>query len=254
MNENLILVVDDEPDICVEISGFLSNKGYQTIIAHDGIEALKLFREQGPVLVLTDYKMPLMDGMELLKNIKSLNKDVHVVLLSGAADSRTIVEAMKENAFDFIPKPIDLNNLIMIIKTAIEKTLAARNQGALRRASSNLVREVAEIGDEFTVLYFTQDMDEYSTPKYDLYIRKLVYEHTIKKNLIIFLKNIEYFNNMGLNLLIGIQDFLKEKGYTLFLCSLSPPVDFYLSNLGYISHFNIESTVDSIVERVRLST
>ena len=66
MNENLILVVDDEPDICGEISGFLSGKGYHTVIAHNGKDALKMFRDQKPVLVLTDYKMPLMNGIDLL--------------------------------------------------------------------------------------------------------------------------------------------------------------------------------------------
>ena len=173
--------------------------------------------------------------------------------MSGAADSTTIVEAMKEDAFDFIPKPIDLNDLLSTVRTAVERTLTKKNRDALRRVSSSLVSEVGEVGDNFTVLYFTQDMDEYSAPKYDMYIKKLVNEHLMKQNLILFLKHIRYMNNMGLNFLINIQDFLKEKGYTLYLCSLSSAVDFYLRSLGYLSHFNIESTVENVVERVQIS-
>src|SRR5271157_820343 len=122
MNEKLILIVDDEPEICEEISGFLSHKGYPTIVAHNGRDGIKLFNEQKPILVLTDYKMPVMNGIELLKRVKIIDNDIHVVLISGAADGKIIVEAMKENAFDFLSKPIDLNSLMLVITIAIGKT------------------------------------------------------------------------------------------------------------------------------------
>jgi anti-anti-sigma factor len=252
MNEKLILVVDDEPDICGELSGFLSSKGFQVIIAHNGKDGSKLFKQHQPILVLSDYKMPVMNGIEMLKEIKALNKDIHVVLISGAADGKTIVEAMKEDAFDFIPKPIDLNELIKVVSAAIKKTLTKLAQDSVRRVSVNLVHDVASIGEDITVLYFNEDMDEYSVNKYDTYIKNLLNERSVKKNLVLFMKSVKYINNMGLNYLINLNDYLKQKGFNLFLCGLSQQVDFYFRNLGYLDYFNIDSTVENIAERVKM--
>jgi anti-anti-sigma factor len=253
MNEKLILVVDDEPEICNELSGFLSSKGFQVVIAHDGKEGVQLFQQHKPVLVLSDYKMPVLNGIEMLKRIKTINKDVHVVLISGAADGKIIVEAMKEDAFDFIPKPIDLKDLMKVITTAISKTLSKPAQDKSRRSNTDLVLDVTSIGDAITVLYLNEDMDEYSVNKYDAYIKNMLSESSIKKNLVLFFKSVKYINNMGLNYLINLNDFLKQKGFNLFLCALSQQVDFYLRSLGYLDYFNIESSVDSIAERVMTS-
>lgn len=253
MNERLVLVVDDEPDICGEISGFLSMKGYQVIIAHNGKDAIKLFRQHQPILVLSDYKMPVMNGVELLKEIKSLNKEIHVVLISGAADAKIIVDAMKENAFDFLIKPIDLVKLLEIVNAAITRTQAKLAQDAMRRVSYSLVSEVTEIADKITALYFSSDLDEVSAGKYEGYVQKMVGERTAKANIVFILKNVKYINNIGLNFLISINDFLDSKGYKLYLCSLSSQVDFYLRSLGYLDYFNVDNTIESISERILLN-
>ncbi|OHD68369.1 MAG: hypothetical protein A2W19_14210 [Spirochaetes bacterium RBG_16_49_21] len=251
MKEKLILVIDDEPDICTEISGYLSAKGYQVIIAHNGKDGMKLFIQHKPILVLTDYKMPEMNGLEVLRAVKSVNKDIHVVLISGAADTKTIVEAIKDNAFDFLLKPVDLNHLLDIVKTAIAKTTVKIVQDKVRRASVNFINEVVDIGDEITVLYFAEDLDEYTVGKYELYIKKLVDEHSVKNNVVLFLKNVLYINNMGLNFLINLNDLLKQRGYALFLCALSQQVDFYLRSLGYLDFFSVDNTVENVLDRVR---
>lgn len=252
MNERLILIVDDEPDICGEISGYLSTKGYQVIVAHNGKDAVKLFMQHKPILILSDYKMPVMNGVELLKSIKAINKDIHVVLMSGAADGKTIVEAMKEDAFDFLAKPIDLKNLLDVIGSAISKTLSRLTQESVRRVSGTFISEVSEIDDDITVLYFSSDLDEHTSPKYDMYIKKLINERATKKNMIFFLKSVKYINNIGLNLLINLNDYINDKGYVLYLCSLSQQVDFYLRSLGYLDYFNVDNSLESIVERVRI--
>jgi anti-anti-sigma factor len=252
MNENLILVVDDEPDICGEISGFLSARGYQVIIAHNGNDAILLFKKQNPILVLTDYKMPGMNGIELLRRIKSINKEVHVVLISGAADTKTIVAAMKEEAFDFLMKPIDLSHLVEIVTTAISKTLAWISKDTMRRVSFSLISEVVEIGDTITVLYFNNDLDELTSGKYEGFIQKMINERSSKKNLVFILKAVKYINNIGLNFLIKINDFIKNKGYRLHLCSLSPQVDLYLRSLGYLDYFNVDNSLESLSEKIHL--
>jgi len=252
MNDSLILLVDDEPDICGEISGFLSVKGYQTIVAHNGRDAVRLFKEHKPVLVLTDYKMPLMNGVDLLKAIKALNHDVHVVLMSGAADAKIIVEAMKEEAFDFLTKPIDLNDLLKIVRTAIKMTLDRYKQESIRRSSVNLISHIDDVTEEITVMYLTADLDEYNSPKYELYIKNLIDEHAVKNNIVLVLKAVRYMNNQGLNFLINLQTHLKERGYNFMLCALSQQVNSYLRSLGYLDYFIVEPTVEGVIERVRI--
>jgi anti-anti-sigma factor len=251
MNEKLILFADDEPDICDEISGYLTAKGYKVIVAHNGRDAVSLFKKQMPVLVLTDYRMPGMDGLELLRAVKSIKKEIHVVLISGAADMKTIVEAIKNDAFDFLLKPVDLNQLLEIVRIAIAKTLAKMVQDSVRRASVNFIHEIVDIGDEVTVLYLAEDLDEYSASKYELYIKKLVDERSVKKNVVLFLKNVRYINNMGLNFLIRLDGVLKQRGYALYLCEPSQVVDNYLRSLGYLDYFAVDHSVDNIVDRVR---
>jgi DNA-binding NtrC family response regulator len=104
MEKKLILIVDDEDQICSELEGYLSQKGYKTITANNGSDAYDLFMSEKPVCVLTDYRMPIMDGIELLKMIKAANRHVQVILISGVADMKAIVEAMKNEAFDFLSK------------------------------------------------------------------------------------------------------------------------------------------------------
>ncbi len=252
MNENLILVIDDEPDICGEISGFLSAKGYQVMIAHNGKDAVNMFKQYGPVLVLSDYKMPVMNGIELLKELKSINNDIHVVLISGAADGKTIVEGMKEHAFDFLMKPVDINQLLDICMTAIAKTLAIRKQDTMRRGSSDLISEVMEIGENITALYFKGDLDENNTARYENYVKKLFDEKITKKNLVFILKNVKYMNNIGLNFLIAINDFIMGKGHFLHLCGLSQHIEFYLRSLGYLNYFKVHNSIESLKERIYL--
>lgn len=252
MNQSLILVVDDEPDICVEISGYLSAKGYQVIIAYNGGDAVKLFTKQKPILVISDYKMPVMNGIELLKSIKSIDRNIHVVLVSGAADTRTIVEAMKEDAFDFLLKPIDLNHMLQIIKTAISKTQSLLAKEAMRRTSFSLVSEVTEIGDEITALYFSNDLDEITSGKFEAYVQKMIRENACKKHIVFMLNSVKYINNIGLNFLLKINDFVNGKGYVLHLNSLSQQVDFYLRSLGYLDYFNVDDSLANLQERLRL--
>ncbi len=252
MNESLILIVDDEPDICVELSGYLSAKGYQVIIANNGRDAIKLFKQHKPILVISDYKMPVMNGIELLKSIKSDSKDIHVVLVSGAADSKMIVEAMKEDAFDFLLKPVDLNHLLEVVKTAISKTLASKAKDAMRRTSFSLISEVTDLEDDITVLYFSNDLDELTAGKYEVYIQKMIRENSCRKHVVFMLNNVKYINNIGLNFLIKINGFINDKEYVLHLNSLSQQVDFYLRSLGYLDYFKVDDTLASLQERLRL--
>lgn len=121
-----ILIVDDEKnirDIFIEI---LSDTYPKDIFleAVDGEEALNLVKTDTIDLVISDIKMPKIDGVELLEKIKSLYPNIPVIMISGHGDIQLAVECIKKGAYDYIPKPPDLNRLITSLKNALEfKTL-----------------------------------------------------------------------------------------------------------------------------------
>jgi len=102
-----ILVVDDEPDIRLVMEDLLMDE-YNVLTASDGMEALEIIAEnQDKIdLVITDIKMPRMDGMNLLKEIKTRYPEIGVMMLSAYGDTRTAEKAIKKGACDYIPKPL----------------------------------------------------------------------------------------------------------------------------------------------------
>lgn len=115
-----ILIVDDEAAIRDLCSRAL--KGYEVVQAGNGKAALARFEQGGIDVVLTDVMMPGMDGIELLKNIKRLAPDIVVIVMTGFAEKETILNALKADADDFIPKPLNLLQL----KTAVDKALVKK--------------------------------------------------------------------------------------------------------------------------------
>ena len=124
-----ILVVDDEEAQRDALAGFLKKKGYQIYTASSGREALDEIRSQAIDLVLTDLRMPELDGVELLKATKELNPDVDVIVMTAYGSIEGATEAMKQGAADFLTKPVDLEQLEMTIaKTLERKQLLSENR------------------------------------------------------------------------------------------------------------------------------
>ncbi len=106
-----VLVVDDEPTICSLMNVFLTQKGYQVQIANTGEDALVLFQEAYPDIVLLDISMPGMRGIDVLRRMKEINAASGVIMLSAYGDDETIQEAMDVGAFCYIQKPMELTEL-----------------------------------------------------------------------------------------------------------------------------------------------
>lgn len=115
-----ILIVDDDKDFCWNLSNILKGEKYKIIVAGDGKKALLEVEKKSPDLVLLDLKLPDMDGMEILDKIKRVDKDLVVIMLTGLGDAKSAVNAMKLGAFDYIVKPFDSEELILIIKKALQ--------------------------------------------------------------------------------------------------------------------------------------
>jgi DNA-binding NtrC family response regulator len=128
-----ILVVDDEAPVRDIIRRGLSQMGgYSVEVAQNGVEAIEKIEKDVFDLVLTDLKMPEMDGLELLKTIKGTRPEVTVVLMTAYGSIETAVEAMRIGANDYITKPVDLNELLIHISKAQKEGLLLRENRLLR--------------------------------------------------------------------------------------------------------------------------
>ncbi len=116
-----ILLVDDEKSIVNVLSISLRNDGYDVFTAYSGKECLEKFMEETPDIVITDMKMPGIDGLEVLKRIKNLNPHTEVIIITGHGDMDSAIEALEYGASDFINKPIRDEALSVALERAKEK-------------------------------------------------------------------------------------------------------------------------------------
>jgi DNA-binding NtrC family response regulator len=113
-----LLVIDDDLPILEMLEMSLNCEGYEVLTAESGEEGLRIFQEQAPRLVLTDIKMPGMDGIEVLKRIKAMDSKAQVIVVTGHGDPDTAEVAFQHGASDFICKPIRDDVLIMGLERA----------------------------------------------------------------------------------------------------------------------------------------
>jgi len=140
-HKTTILLVDDEPGLRKVLGIALTDLGYEVIMAADGREALRLFEVRLPPIVLSDVKMPGMNGIELLQAIKRIRSETEVIMITGHGDMDLAVKSLKCEATDFITKPISDDALEIALRRAHER-IALREQ--LRQYTENLENLVAE--------------------------------------------------------------------------------------------------------------
>jgi DNA-binding NtrC family response regulator len=116
-----VLIVDDEQSQRLILSGYLKQKGYNIFEASSGSEALKITDNNLIDIVLSDFKMPEMNGIELLEKLKQKNPEIAVVIITAFGTIEDAVRAMKQGAFDYLTKPVDLDELEFIIKRISER-------------------------------------------------------------------------------------------------------------------------------------
>jgi DNA-binding NtrC family response regulator len=132
-----ILVVDDDPDIREVLADRLESLGYRVVTAANGMKGLEVLERENPRLVLLDIEMPGMNGLEMLGEIRKRELDVPVIMITAYGTIERAVEAMKEGAYDFIPKPFEPDHIAIIVAKALERE-------ALKREVEVLAEEVDE--------------------------------------------------------------------------------------------------------------
>jgi two-component system response regulator HydG len=137
MSKARILVVDDEASARSGLEKLLRQADYEVDTAKDGVEALHLASERPPDVVVTDLKMPNMDGMALLKKLREQDRDLPVLVATAFGDVSSAVEAMRAGASDFLTKPIDFDVLSLDIERALDRR-------AMRVEAENLRRQLRE--------------------------------------------------------------------------------------------------------------
>ncbi|HET6348284.1 MAG TPA: sigma-54 dependent transcriptional regulator [Candidatus Krumholzibacteria bacterium] len=131
--KSVILLVDDQDTIRFFLEKTLKQEGYDAVTARTGAEAIARAREVVPDLVLLDLKLPDMDGLEVLRRIKEIFPEIGVVMITAFGDVETAVTAMKNGAYDFVSKPINLDQLLMVIRKGLESERLNREVLQLKR-------------------------------------------------------------------------------------------------------------------------
>ena len=139
----VILLVDDEDTIRLFLEKTLREEGYEALTAATGAEALEITRSELPDLVLLDLKLPDMSGLDVLRQIKEEVPEVCVIMLTAFGDIETAVTAMKKHAFDFVSKPVNLEQLLITIEKGLESRKLTRELFELRR------RFKLDVGDDY---------------------------------------------------------------------------------------------------------
>jgi len=152
-----ILIIDDERFIRASLREILEYEKYEVIEAQDGVEGLQKIKEEEIDLVLCDVKMPKMDGMDVLDQLKTMERAPQFIMISAHGSIETAVEATKKGAFDFIPKPPDLNRLLLTVRNALDKKQLVTETKVLKK---KLSRKYDMVGESPALLQVKETLEK----------------------------------------------------------------------------------------------
>jgi two-component system nitrogen regulation response regulator NtrX len=141
-----VLIIDDEEAIRSSLKMIFEYEGYECLLAANGAAGIKIAEKEQPDLVFLDIKMPQMDGMDVLKRLKSADGSPPVVILSGHGTVKTAVEATKLGAFDFIEKPPESERILLVARNALEQHELRRKVAGFRESQDARYRMVGVSG------------------------------------------------------------------------------------------------------------
>jgi response regulator RpfG family c-di-GMP phosphodiesterase len=152
-----VLLVEDDRQVLSALHEVFLGSGYQCLLAKNGQEGLELFTAERPALTITDIKMPVMDGLAFLTQARARDADAAIVVLTGVGDVKTAVESLKHGAYDFIMKPVNMEQLLLAAERALERRqlLIERREyhALLERRVAEATRDLARALEELEATY-----------------------------------------------------------------------------------------------------
>ena len=155
-----ILVVDDEPVICKACSLSLSDQGHEVHTRMTGKSGQEAIREGAYDLILLDMKLPDLDGMEILKEVRRTTPGVYVVIMTGYSTVQNAIEAMQSGAFDYLAKPFTDDELLFTVKKVMDKKTMTEENLALRKKLFNRCSFENIIGDDPKMLQIFEQIEK----------------------------------------------------------------------------------------------
>ena len=126
---NKLLVVDDDLHMRMMLEAVLESEGYSVVLAQSGPDALAMMKEEQPSLVLLDYMMPGMNGLDVLREIKKNHAKIDVIIVTGQGNEKLSIEMLKSGASDYIQKPFTMDKLLSSVKRVLSvRTEDDKNQ------------------------------------------------------------------------------------------------------------------------------
>ena len=203
-----ILIIDDEEIIRRHLKKLLSLDHYITFEADDGETGLELFKKEKPEIVILDVKMPGMSGIDVLKQIKGIQPDSEVILVTGHGGIDAAIQALRIGAYDYITKPIDYDTLEISIKKALEKQQLEKKLFEEKKYNENIMRSMIDSLIVITPEGFIKKVNESALnllgykeeDLLDQHISKIISnKHFIEKELMPTIKNFKYVNDVAVN-------------------------------------------------------
>jgi cyclic di-GMP phosphodiesterase len=154
-----VLIVEDDAQVRDALREVFVADGYQTRVANNGREGLEAFQRERPPLTLTDIRMPVMDGLEFLKRARAVDGEAAVIVITGVGDIKTAIESLKAGAYDFITKPVNVEEVLIAAERALERrqllTERREYQVMLERRVTEATRSLAAALAELEETYLT---------------------------------------------------------------------------------------------------
>jgi DNA-binding NtrC family response regulator len=147
-SDKLVMVVDDEPDMLAMLRQVIEKKCHcRVLTAASGRVALDLIIQHHPDVIVTDIKMPDLNGLELLKKIRSHDRTISTVMMTGYGTIDMAVQALKDGAYDFLQKPFDKDHIVRVVENCLERTTLLRTNLQLQKRLSNLTFPEGFVGN-----------------------------------------------------------------------------------------------------------
>lgn len=220
-----ILVIDDEQATLNMFSMFMSVYGHEVMTADNGEEGVDIFKKERPEIVMTDIKMPGMDGIEVLRRIKAINKDAEVIVITGHGDIDLAIKALNLDATDFLNKPVK--------REAVEKAL--KFAGERIQLASNRKREIElEDTDGCKIIRIRGSVTSQTEQPLHEYFASIGRHR--QNSVFLFFDENSSINGAGISLLQNLIESSCKKGHQCKVAGLSENFRTVFDSLGISKH------------------